>query len=302
MTIDYAAEIRRLAKEKDALILVHNYEPAEIQDVADITGDSLELARKAKEAEAKILVICGVSFMAETAKILSPEKTVLLPRVDAGCALADQLTPELICLAKAKHSGAPFVAYVNSSATTKAECDITCTSANAAEVVRSLPEKTILMGPDANLAAWTQKQVPEKTIITVPENGGCPVHHKITVDDINAARALYPNATVICHPECSPAVQEASDLVGSTGYMIRNCGERKEWIIVTECGIIHPLKKRYPDTVFHSIDTAVCENMKLISLKDLYETLAEGKNEVLVEKEIADKARVAIERMIAASV
>ena len=298
--MNYAEEIRRLAKEKDALILVHNYEPADIQDVADICGDSLELARKAKEADAKTLVICGVYFMAETAKILSPEKTVLIPRPDAGCALADQLTPEMVREAKAAHPGAPFVVYVNSSAATKAECDITCTSANAADVVRSLKEDTVLFGPDANLAAWVRKNVPEKTVITVPEDGGCPVHHKVTVEEVEAARKEFPNATVICHPECSPAVQEASDMIGSTGYMIRNCGEEKEWIIVTESGILHPLKKHYPETIFHGIE-AVCDHMKLITLKDLYETLNEGKNEVIVEKEIADSARKAIERMIEAS-
>ncbi|HJJ87030.1 MAG TPA: quinolinate synthase NadA [Methanocorpusculum sp.] len=298
--MNYAEEIRRLAEEKGALILVHNYESAEVQDVADICGDSLELARKAKEADAKTLVICGVYFMAETAKILSPEKTVLIPRPDAGCALADQLTPEMVREAKAKHPGAPFVVYVNSSAATKAECDITCTSANAADVVRSLKEDVVLFGPDANLAAWVRKNVPEKTIITVPEDGGCPVHHKVTVEEIEAARKQFPNATVICHPECSPAVQEASDMIGSTGYMIRNCGEEKEWIIVTENGILHPLSKHYPETVFHGIE-AVCESMKLITLKDLYETLAESKNEVIVEKEIADRARNAIERMIEAS-
>ena len=298
--MNYAEEIRRLAEEKGALILVHNYESAEVQDVADICGDSLELARKAKEADAKTLVICGVYFMAETAKILSPEKTVLIPRPDAGCALADQLTPEMVREAKAKHPGAPFVVYVNSSAATKAECDITCTSANAADVVRSLKEEVVLFGPDANLAAWVRKNVPEKTIITVPEDGGCPVHHKVTVEEIEAARKQFPNATVICHPECSPAVQEASDMIGSTGYMIRNCGEEKEWIIVTENGILHPLSKHYPETVFHGIE-AVCESMKLITLKDLYETLAESKNEVIVEKETADRARNAIERMIEAS-
>ena len=298
--MNYAEEIRRLAKEKDALILVHNYEPADIQDVADICGDSLELARKAKEADAKTLVICGVYFMAETAKILSPEKTVLIPRPDAGCALADQLTPEMVREAKAAHPGVPFVVYVNSSAATKAECDITCTSANAADVVRSLKEDTVLFGPDANLAAWVRKNVPEKTVITVPEDGGCPVHHKVTLEEVEAARKEFPNATVICHPECSPAVQEASDMIGSTGYMIRNCGEEKEWIIVTESGILHPLKKHYPETIFHGID-AVCDHMKLITLKDLYETLNEGKNEVIVEKEIADSARKAIERMIGAS-
>ena len=299
--MNYEKEIRKLADEKGALILAHNYQPAEIQDLADITGDSLELARKAKEAKESTLVVCGVYFMAETAKILSPDKTVLIPRPDAGCPLADQLNPSSVRAAKAAHPGSPFVVYVNSNAATKAECDITCTSANAADVVRSLKEDTVLFGPDANLAAYAQRLVPEKTIIPVPQNGGCPTHHQFSVRDIEAARREYPNATIICHPECSPEVQLASDLVGSTGYMIRRCGEKKEWVILTEKGIIHPLQKKYPDTIFHGIDTAVCSNMKLITEQDLYITLRDGVVPIQVPESIADRARLAIERMIEAS-
>ena len=299
--MNYEKEIRRLAAEKGALILAHNYQPPEIQDLADITGDSLELARKAKDAKESTLVVCGVYFMAETAKILSPEKTVLIPRPDAGCPLADQLTPSSVRAAKAAHPGSPFVVYVNSNAATKAECDITCTSANAADVVRSLKEDTILFGPDANLAAYTQRLVPEKTIIPVPLNGGCPTHHQLTIRDVEAARRQYPEATIISHPECSPEVQLASDLVGSTGYMMRRCGEKKEWVIFTDKGIIHPLQKKYPNTLFHGIDTAICPTMKLITEEDLYITLKDGVVPIQVPENIADRARLAIERMIEAS-
>ena len=299
--MNYEQQIKKLAAEKNAIILAHNYQPAEIQDVADICGDSLELARLAKEAKESTLVLCGVYFMAETAKILSPEKTVLIPRPEAGCPLADQLTPEMVRHAKAEHPGSPFVVYVNSNAATKAECDITCTSANAAVIAASLPEKRILFGPDANLAGWVQRQLPDKEIIPVPANGGCPTHHNFTVRDVEEARRMYPNATVICHPECSSEVQQACDLVGSTGYMVRNCGTADEWVILTEKGILRPLEKRHPDTVFHVMETAVCPRMKVADLSDLYVTLRDGVYPVVVADEIANRARSAIERMIEAS-
>ncbi len=299
--MNYESEIRKLSRAKNAVILAHNYQPPEIQDLADITGDSLELARLAKETGESTLVLCGVYFMAETAKILSPEKTVLIPRPEAGCPLADQLMPEAVRAAKAANPGSPFVVYVNSSAATKAECDITCTSANAAAVAASLPEETILFGPDANLAAFVQRQLPEKRIIPVPAAGGCPTHHRFSVRDVEAARRAYPDAAVICHPECSPEVQLASDMTGSTGYMIRNCGEKKEWVILTEKGILHPLQKKYPDTRFHVMDTAVCPNMKMITPEGLYVTLRDGVYPVQVPDAVAVRARTAIERMIEAS-
>ena len=299
--MNYESEIRKLAGTKNAVILAHNYQPPEIQDLADITGDSLELAQLAKETGEATLVLCGVYFMAETAKILSPEKTVLIPRPEAGCPLADQLTPEAVRAAKAAHPDSPFVVYVNSSAATKAECDITCTSANASAVADSLPQETILFGPDANLAAFVQRQLPEKRIIQVPADGGCQTHHQFSVRDVEAARSAYPDAAVICHPECSPEVQLACDLTGSTGYMIRNCGERKEWVILTEKGILHPLQKKYPDTLFHVMDTAVCPNMKMITPEDLYVTLRDGVYPVQVPDAVAARAKTAIERMIEAS-
>lgn len=296
-----AEKIRKLAEDKDALILAHNYQSPEIQDLADITGDSLELARKAKAADERTLIVCGVYFMAETAKILSPEKTVLIPNMNAGCPLADQLSAEIVKKAKSEHNNAPFVVYVNSNAETKAACDITCTSANSAEVVRSLPEKTILFGPDANLAAWTQCQVPEKNIICVPENGGCPVHHSITMKDVEKIKEKHPSASVIAHPECPVDVQKTSDIVGSTGYMMKNLGESKEWAVLTEKGIAHPLQKKYPDKIFHVIDDAVCPGMKIITEDDLYNSLLENKFKVEIPQVIADRARFAIERMISVS-
>ncbi|MDO5843633.1 MAG: quinolinate synthase NadA [Methanocorpusculum sp.] len=299
--MNYAEEIRKLAKEKGALILAHNYQPTEIQDVADITGDSLELARKAKDAKENLIVMCGVYFMAETAKILSPEKTVLCPRTDAGCSLADQLTPEAVKQAKKQNFNAPFVVYVNSTAATKAECDITCTSANAADIVRSLESSTVLFGPDSNLAEWVQRQLPEKIIIPVPRGGGCPTHCKFTAEDVIEARKKYPKATIICHPECSPEVQVECDLVGSTGYMMRNCGDKDEWVIITESGILHPLQKKYPDKIFHVTESAICPSMKFISLEDLYISLRDGTTKVEVPENISSRARKAIERMIEVS-
>jgi quinolinate synthase len=296
--MNYEQQIRRLAAEKNAMILAHNYQPPEIQDVADICGDSLELARLAREAKESTLVLCGVYFMAETAKLLSPEKTVLIPRPEAGCPLADQLTPEIVRQAKIEYPNSPFVVYVNSNVATKAECDVTCTSANAAAIVASLPHKRILFGPDANLAEWVQRQIPGKEIIPVPANSGCPTHRNFTLRDVEIARREYPNATIICHPECSAEVQQVCDLVGSTGYMVRNCGSADEWVVLTEKGIAHPLEKRHPDVLFHVMDTAVCPNMKFIQLSDLYMTLRDGVYPVQVANHIATKARVAIERMI----
>lgn len=299
--MNYINEIKRLSKEKDALILAHNYQPPEIQELADITGDSLELARLGLEAQASTLVICGVYFMAETAKMLSPEKKVLIPRPDAGCPLAEQLTPETVRAAKTSYPGSPFVVYVNSTAATKAECDITCTSANAVTVVASLLEETVLFGPDANLAAYVQRQLPEKKIITVPQNGDCPTHHQFSVHDVEAARREHPDATIFCHPECSPDVQLACDLVGSTGSMMRNCGDKDEWVLLTEKGMVHPLQKKYPNNHFHIFDTAICPTMKLTRLEDLYRALRDDVHQVEVPNEIVVRAKAAILRMIEAS-
>lgn len=291
------AEIQHLKKEKNALILAHNYQIPEIQDVADLVGDSLELAVKAARAEEPLLIVCGVSFMAETAKLLSPEKTVLIPVWDAGCPLADHLTPEMVIEARKRHPGAAVVVYVNSTAAVKAVADITCTSANAAAVVRSLPEETILFGPDANLASYVQRQVPDKVIIPLPPEGHCYVHTAFTAEEI--AEAKKSGCRVVCHPECQPSVQESADLIASTGGMVRHAGESREWFVCTERDMGYRLKKMYPDRIFHTSPDAVCRDMKKITQNDLLRSLREGVYEVHIPIEIAIPARRAVERMIA---
>jgi quinolinate synthase len=211
--------IRALRKERDAVILAHNYQRPEIQDIADIVGDSLELAVSAKETSAAVIVLCGVDFMAETAKILNPGKTVLLPVKDATCPMAHQLTPDMIREARRVHPDASVVLYVNSTAESKALADIVCTSANAVRVVRSLASREILFGPDCNLAAYVQNLVPEKEIIPLPADGHCYVHDAFTLHDLEEARKR--GGKIICHPECRPEIQEGADVIASTGGMVR---------------------------------------------------------------------------------
>lgn len=289
-------EIRKLKEERNALILAHNYQLPEIQDVADIVGDSLELAVKAAEAEESVLIVCGVLFMAETAKLLSPEKTVLIPVPDAGCPLADHLTPEMVLEARKKHPDAAVVVYVNSTAAVKAVADITCTSANAADVVRSLPEKTILFGPDANLASFVQKQVPEKEIIPLPPEGHCYVHTAFTVDQVEEARSH--GCRIVCHPECRPEVQEISDLVTSTGGMVRHADECDTWFVCTEREMGYRLRSLYPDRAFHLPEDAVCEDMKKTKREDLLRSLRDGVYEVIIDEDVLGPAKRAVERMI----
>jgi len=290
-------EIQELKVARNALILAHNYQPGEIQDSADIVGDSLELAIKAAGATEPVLVICGVRFMAETAKILSPEKTVLIPSPDAGCPLSDFLTPGMIHTARKEHPGAAVVVYVNSSAEVKAAADITCTSANAEAVVRSLNAETILFGPDANLASFVQKQVPEKRIIPLPAEGHCYVHTAFTGDQIREARAK--GWRIVCHPECSPKIQSDSDLIASTGGMVRHAPECDEWFICTEREMGYRLKKLHPDRHFHVDQNAICKDMKKTSIRDLHRSLRDGFSEVEIPDEIAVPARKAVGAMMA---
>ncbi len=290
-------EIQQLKVSRNALILAHNYQPGEIQDAADIVGDSLELALKAAGATEPVLVVCGVMFMAETAKILSPEKTVLIPVPDTGCPLSDFLTPEMIHVAREEHPGAAVVVYVNSSVEVKAAADITCTSANAAEVVRSLAAETILFGPDANLASFVQKQVPEKRIIPLPPEGHCYVHTAFTEDQIREAKAK--GWRIVCHPECRPLVQSGSDLIASTGGMVQHACDCDEWFICTEREMGYRLEKLYPDRTFHIDPDAICKDMKKTTLEDLHRSLHDGIFEVNIPDEIAVPARKAVEAMMA---
>ncbi len=291
-------DIRALKAEKNAVVMAHNYQPMEIQALADVVGDSLELAVKAKETGADLIVVCGVRFMAETAKILNPDKKVIIPVEDAGCPLADFLTPDLIREAKERYPDAAVVVYVNSTAESKALADITCTSANAVQVVRSLPHDTILFGPDANLAAYVQRELPEKTIVPVPPGGHCYVHTGFTLADVEAARRK--GGMVVCHPECLPEVQEQADLIASTGGMVRDAaGGDEPWWVFTEREMASRLRVLYPGRVFYEKPEAVCADMKRISLADLRRALEREEHEVVLAPEIMDRARRAIERMIA---
>ena len=291
-------EIRALKARKNAVIMAHNYQPLAIQALADVVGDSLELAVKAKEAKADLIVVCGVRFMAETAKILNPERKVIIPVEDAGCPLADFLTPDLIREARQRYPDAAVVVYVNSTAESKALADITCTSANAVRVVGSLPNTTILFGPDANLAAYVQRELPEKTIIPISPGGHCYVHTGFTLADVEAARKK--GGMVVCHPECLPEVQEKADLIASTGGMVRGAADGDEpWSVFTEREMVSRLRVLYPGRVFYEKPEAVCADMKKISLADLRRALEREEHEIVLSPEVMDRARRAIERMIA---
>jgi len=291
-------EIRALKTQKNAIIMAHNYQPLEIQALADVVGDSLELAVKAKEAEADLIVICGVRFMAETAKILNPERKVIIPVLDAGCPLADFLTPDMIREAKKQHPDAAVVVYANSTAESKALADIVCTSANAVKVAASLPNDTILFGPDSNLAAYVQRELPDKTIIPLPPGGHCYVHTGFTLVDVEAARRK--GGVIICHPECPPEIQERSDLIASTGGMVRGAaGEGEPWSVFTEREMVSRLRVLYPGRIFYEKPEAICVDMKKISLDDLRQALEREEHEIILSREVMDRARLAIERMIA---
>jgi len=292
-------EIRALKAEKNAVVMAHNYQPPEIQALANVVGDSLELAVKAKEASADLIVVCGVRFMAETAKILNPDRKVVLPVEDAGCPLADFLTPEMIREARRQHPDSAVVVYVNSTAESKALADITCTSANAVRVVASLPNETILFGPDANLASYVQRELPEKTIVPLPPGGHCYVHTGFTLADVEAARKK--GGMIVCHPECPPEIQAQADRVASTGGMVREAaaGGNEPWWVFTEREMASRLRVLYPGRIFYEKPEAVCADMKKISLDDLRRALEAGEHEVVLPTEVMDRARRAIERMIA---
>ncbi len=293
-------EIRALKARKNAVIMAHNYQPLEIQRLADVVGDSLELAVKAKETTADLIVVCGVRFMAETAKILNPDRKVIIPAEDAGCPLADFLTPDMIREARREHPDAAVVIYANSTAQSKALADIICTSANAVNVVRSLPNDTILFGPDSNLAAYVQREVPEKTIIPLPPGGHCYVHAGFTIADVEAARRR--GGEIICHPECPPEIQVQADRIASTGGMIRGvaAGGDEPWWIFTEREMAARLRVLYPGRVFYEKPEAICADMKKISLEDLRRALESEEHEIVLPPGVMDRARRAIERMIAA--
>jgi len=295
-------EIRDLLREKDAILLAHYYQRGEIQDIADILGDSLALSMEAARTEARVLVFAGVHFMAESASILSPDKTVLLPKPDAGCPLADTIAPEALLAAKQDHPRAAVVTYINSSAAIKALSDVCCTSANAVKIVNSLKDaEEILMIPDGNLARYVSGKTDRKII---PWGGSCPIHDRLAAAEVLAMKAKHPRAVFAAHPECRPEVLALADYVGSTTGIIRYAGQDSvtEMLVGTEQGVLHQLRKQNPGKTFiPASEQMLCEDMKRITLMDIRDSLREMKHVVKVPDEVRIPAKRALDRMLSLS-
>lgn len=292
-------KILSLKQQQNAVILAHYYQTPDVQDVADVVGDSLELARKAGETDADVIVLCGVYFMAESAKVLNPNKIALLPVLSAGCPMADMVSPQDVLALRKQHQGAAVVCYVNSSVAVKAESDICCTSSNAVKIVQSLPQKDIIFVPDQNLGAYVAAQLPEKNMILF--NGYCHVHHHITIEDVQNAKQAHPNAQTLIHPECKPEVVALADFVGSTKQIIEyaKSSQDKAFIIGTEEGILHPLKKQCPDKEFYLMSPKFyCPNMKKIGILDVLYQLEHMTNVIEIEKDMQQHALQSLQRMI----
>lgn len=286
-------------KERDGILLAHNYQRAEIQDIADLSGDSLGLSIQAGRTGAKVIVFCGVHFMAETAAMVSPGKTVLLPRMDAGCPMADTITAKALRARKKELPGVPVVTYVNSTAEVKAESDICCTSANAVAVVKSVSAGRVLMTPDRNLAQYTRRHVDKEVILW---DGCCNIHDNLTAKQVGRAKARWPKAVVLAHPECRPEVIDLADEARSTSGMLDFCAKSsaKEFIIATENGLLHPLRKQNPDKKFYqAARTMICPDMKLTRLEDVSLALETMEPVVTVPEDIRRRAVKAVERMLA---
>ena len=292
-------KIQELKRERGAIIIAHNYQPDEVQAIADFTGDSLELSRKAAELDEEVIVFCGVHFMAETAAILSPEKTILLPDQFAGCPMADMITAEQLQAKKAEHPDAVVICYVNSSAAVKAECDLCCTSSNAKKIVDSVPvDKEIIFVPDTHLGHYIQEELGREMIIW---DGYCPTHSRIRDVDIKRELEDHPNAKVMAHPECPLSIRDLADYLLSTGQMCTHAREsdEKEFIVATEMGLLYRLRNENPDKKFYAVsDRALCPNMKKIDLEKVLWSLQDMQHRITVPQETADKARLSIERML----
>jgi len=294
--VEKIGELRRKLK---AVILAHNYQREEIQDIADILGDSLGLSQEAARADAEVIVFCGVHFMAESASILSPEKKIILPRADAGCPLADMITHEALRQKKAEHPDAAVVCYVNSSAETKAESDICCTSANAVRVVNSVKEDTVLFVPDKNLGHFAAQHTTKKVILW---EGYCPIHHWVTPEEVIKAREARPRAAVVVHPECQPEVIKLADHICSTSGMISYAKkvDTDELIIGTEIGMLHRLRKEVPEKRFYiASPRLICPNMKKTSLISVLTAMENLSPLIKVEEPIRRRAKLALDRMLA---
>jgi quinolinate synthase len=293
------SDILDLKRKRQALIMAHNYQIPQIQDIADFVGDSLELAKTSKAIDSPMVVLCGVKFMAETAKILSPKKTILLPAPLAGCPLADTITPQDVVGLKNKYPGAWVVSYVNTSAEIKALSDVCCTSSNAISVVKNVPSDKVIFIPDKNLGWWVKKNVPEKTVITW--NGFCYVHEQFSLEELKKSRKTFPDAEIIVHPECKKEILDAADYVASTAGILKRAKESSatKFIIGTEEGLIYKLQKENPEKEFYSLGCAkTCVNMKQTTLNELYLSLKNEVHEVCLDAEIIKKATLALERMV----
>jgi len=291
--------IRELLSRRKAVLLAHNYMRDEVQEIADITGDSLGLSIEAAKTDAEVIVFCGVHFMAESAAILAPEKTVLLPRLDAGCPMADMVTVEGLKQLKQAHPGVPVVTYVNSTAAVKAESDICCTSANAVKVVNSLPDNEIIFAPDRNLGRFVAASSSKKFHFW---DGYCPTHERLRPEAVQELKQQYPDAVFVCHPECNPTVVALADHACSTTGMYDYCRQSraKQFIIGTEAGILYRLRLENPDKEFILASPALfCPNMKLTSLEDIFLALKRMEPVVTVEESVRIKAKKALDRMIA---
>ena len=296
---DIVEEILRLKRERNAVILAHVYQPEEIQEIADFTGDSFALSRQAAATDADTIVFCGVRFMAETANILSPDKVTLLPAADAGCQMFTDALEGQVRQARADHPDALIVSYVNTPASVKAMSDICCTSSNAAAVVGSLPEdKDVIFIPDQNLGGWAEEQC-ERPLLKW--RGGCPIHASLTVNDIRLARIKYPQALVLMHPECRPEVRELADYIGSTSGIINYAAksEATEFIIATEEGVLYELTERCPHKKFHLASRhLLCPNMKKTTLAKVRDALATMEPRVVVPPEIRERSAAALTKML----
>ena len=291
-------KINKIKKEKNAVILAHCYQNVEIDEVADFVGDSLYLSRMARDTDADIIVFAGVSFMAETAKLLSPEKKVLLPRTESGCFMADMIDVEYLRKFKSEHPGVPAVCYVNSTAAVKAECDVCCTSSNALNIVKNLNVPEVLFLPDTYLGKWVESKLDGVKVTTY--NGFCPTHLLIRPEDMENARKNRPTAKILAHPECHYEVSALADFVGSTKAImdyVKNSDE-KEFVIATEKGVVDRLTRDYPERKFYLIkDTIVCKNMKWNTLDDIYYSLLNEEHEITLDASVAKNAMACINRM-----
>lgn len=300
--MDLINKINKLKKEKNAIILTHCYQRVEIDEVSDYVGDSLYLSKMAAKTDADIILFAGVYFMAQSAKLLSPNKKVLLPNMSSGCIMADMIDVENLKIFKEKHPNIPVVCYINSTAEVKAHCDICCTSSNAVEVVKNMGAKEVLFVPDTYLGTYVQSKLPDIKITTF--NGFCPTHLRIRIEDIKQARKDYPNALILAHPECHKEVSKLADFVGSTKEIMEfsKKSDKKQFVIATEKGVVDRLnrdskKENWGKEFILINENIVCPNMKKNTLENIYQTLLDEKNEITIDKEIAKKATECIEKM-----